>query len=249
MRIVCIIPARYLSKRFPGKVLAPLGDKSVIQWVYEQVSDACEETIIATDDERVFNHVISFGGKVMMTSPRHKCGTERCYEAYSKLQKDFDVIINVQGDEPFIEKRQILSLADCFNDPSVQIASLAYPITGDGATMQIKDTNVTKVVMDYGMNAIYFSRQPIPLIRDARIDNWTELHTFYKHIGVYAFKPDVLKCVISLPESSLEKAERLEQLRWIENGYRIKMVLSQSDTIGIDSYADLETARTRLMVK
>lgn len=209
---------------------------------------ACEETVVATDDERVYSHVASFGGIVMMTSPDHKCGTDRCFEAYSKLQDEFDVVVNVQGDEPFIEKQQIISLVECFNDPEVQIASLAYPIIGYGAALHIMDNNVTKVVMDRSMNAIYFSRQPIPFIRDANIEDWTKQHTFYKHIGVYAFRPDVLERIISLPESSLEKAERLEQLRWIENGFGIRMVLSQTDTIGIDSYEDLEAAQTRLMI-
>lgn len=249
MRFICIIPARYASKRFPGKVLASLGGASVIRRVYERASSVFEDTVVATDDERVFEHVLSFGGRALMTRPDHKCGTDRCFEAYTKLSTEYDVLINLQGDEPFVERCQLESLADCFKDPTVQIASIAHPLQGKHALQDLKDNNVIKVLMDNSMNAIYFSRHPVPFIRDASFDEWANVHTFYKHIGIYGFRPDVLKTVISLPESSLEKAERLEQLRWIQNGYAIRMVLSPTDTIGIDTPADLEFALDSLSAK
>ena len=250
MNFIAIIPARYASTRFPGKPLAMLGEKSVIQRVYEQVTKqlpAC----VATDDERIFEHVKSFGGHVVMTRTDHKSGTDRIEEAVEKLQqaKEFEidddntVIVNVQGDEPFIQPEQIKALCECFNDPTTDIATLGIKFKTLEA---IKNPNSPKIILDNMGFAMYFSRSVIPYVRGKEEAEWPRSFDFLKHIGMYAYKRSILKEVTSLPQSSLEIAESLEQLRWLQNGYKIKVGETTQETIGIDTPEDLAEAIKRL---
>lgn len=250
MNFIAIIPARYASTRFPGKPLAMLGEKSVIQRVYEQVTKqlpAC----VATDDERIFEHVKSFGGHVVMTRTDHKSGTDRIEEAVEKLQlaKEFEiddnntVIVNVQGDEPFIQPEQIKALCECFNDPTTDIATLGIKFKTLEA---IKNPNSPKIILDNMGFAMYFSRSVIPYVRGKEEAEWPQSFDFLKHIGMYAYKRNILKEVTSLPQSSLEIAESLEQLRWLQNGYKIKVGETTQETIGIDTPEDLAEAIKRL---
>ena len=250
MNFIAIIPARYASTRFPGKPLAMLGEKSVIQRVYEQVTKqlpAC----VATDDERIFEHVKSFGGHVVMTRTDHKSGTDRIEEAVEKLQqaKEFEiddnntVIVNVQGDEPFIQPEQIKALCECFNDPTTDIATLGIKFKTLEA---IKNPNSPKIILDNMGFAMYFSRSVIPYVRGKEEAEWPQSFDFLKHIGMYAYKRSILKEVTSLPQSSLEIAESLEQLRWLQNGYKIKVGETTQETIGIDTPEDLAEAIKRL---
>lgn len=242
MKFLGIIPARYASTRFPAKPLAILGGKTVIQRVYEQVTGVLDDAYVATDDERIEAAVKSFGGKVVMTSVHHKSGTDRCYEAYTKIGGDFDVVVNIQGDEPFIQPSQLEALTACFDDTTTQIATLVKPFTADNGFNALENVNSPKVVLNKNMNALYFSRSIIPYQRNAEKDDWLKNHTYYKHIGLYAYRVEVLKEITSLPQSSLELAESLEQLRWIENGYLIKAGITNVETIGIDTPQDLERA-------
>ena len=242
MKFIGIIPARYASTRFPAKPLALLGGKTVIQRVYEQVAGILDDAYVATDDERIEAVVKAFGGKVVMTSVNHKSGTDRCYEAYTKIGVDFDVIINIQGDEPFIQPSQLETIKTCFNDSSTQIATLVKPFTADNGFTALENVNSPKVVLNKNMNALYFSRSIIPYQRNAEKREWLKNHTYYKHIGLYAYRTDVLKEITALPQSSLELAESLEQLRWLENGYIIKAGITEVETIGIDTPQDLEHA-------
>ena len=250
MNFIAIIPARYASTRFPGKPLAMLGEKSVIQRVYEQVTKqlpAC----VATDDERIFEHVKSFGGHAVMTRTDHKSGTDRIEEAVEKLQlaKEFDIddnntiIVNVQGDEPFIQPEQIQALCECFNDPTTDIATLGIKFKTLEA---IKNPNSPKIILDNMGFAMYFSRSVIPYVRGKEEAEWPQSFDFLKHIGMYAYKRSILKEVTSLPQSSLEIAESLEQLRWLQNGYKIKVGETTQETIGIDTPEDLSEAIKRL---
>lgn len=242
MKFLGIIPARYASTRFPAKPLAMLGGKTVIQRVYEQVAGVLDDAYVATDDERIEAAVKSFGGKVVMTSVHHKSGTDRCYEAYTKIVGDFDVVVNIQGDEPFIQPSQLEALTACFDDTTTQIATLVKPFTADNGFDALENVNSPKVVLNKNMNALYFSRSIIPYQRNAEKEDWLKNHTYYKHIGLYAYRVEVLKEITSLPQSSLELAESLEQLRWIENGYLIKAGITNVETIGIDTPQDLERA-------
>lgn len=242
MKFLGIIPARYASTRFPAKPLAMLGGKTVIQRVYEQVTGVLDDAYVATDDERIEAAVKSFGGKVVMTSVHHKSGTDRCYEAYTKIGGDFDVVVNIQGDEPFIQPSQLEALTACFDDTTTQIATLVKPFTADNGFDALENVNSPKVVLNKNMNALYFSRSIIPYQRNAEKEDWLKNHTYYKHIGLYAYRVEVLKEITSLPQSSLELAESLEQLRWIENGYLIKAGITNVETIGIDTPQDLERA-------
>lgn len=242
MKFIGIIPARYASTRFPAKPLALLGGKTVIQRVYEQVAGILDDAYVATDDERIEAVVKAFGGKVVMTSINHKSGTDRCYEAYTKIGTYFDVIINIQGDEPFIQPSQLETLKACFNDSSTQIATLVKPFTTDNGFAELENINSPKVVLNKNMNALYFSRSIIPYQRNAEKKEWLKNHTYYKHIGLYAYRTEVLKEITSLPQSSLELAESLEQLRWLENGYIIKAGITEVETIGIDTPQDLKHA-------
>lgn len=242
MKFIAIIPARYASTRFPGKPLADMGGKPMIQRVYEQVKRAVHDVWVATDDSRIFETVQSFGGKAVMTSTDHRSGTDRIQEAYSKIGEDFDVVINVQGDEPFIQPEQIESLKECFDSRDVELATLVKPFKKEDGFDVLFNPNSPKVVINKENEAIYFSRSIVPYIRDAHHTEWLDKHTFYKHIGMYAYRVDVLKEITQLPQSSLEKAESLEQLRWIENGYRIRVGYTDVETIGIDTPEDMERA-------
>ena len=242
MKFIGIIPARYASTRFPAKPLALLGGKTVIQRVYEQVAGVLDEAYVATDDERIEQAVKEFGGKVVMTSVNHKSGTDRCYEAYTKVGSGYDVVVNIQGDEPFIQPSQLEAIKNCFNDPSTDIATLVKPFTSADGFEALENVNSPKVVVNKNMNALYFSRSIIPYQRNKDKADWLAGHTDYKHIGLYAYRAEVLKQITSLPQSSLELAESLEQLRWLENGYSIKVGISEVETIGIDTPQDLARA-------
>lgn len=240
MKFIGIIPARYESTRFPGKPLAKIKDKPMIQWVYENASQVLNEVFVATDDERIFNAVEAFGGKVIKTLSTHQSGTDRCAEAAKKLSGniDFDVVINIQGDEPFIKPEQIELLKSCF-ESDAEIATLVKKI--DSAE-ELFNPNRPKAVLDKNNNALYFSRSPIPFVRGTEEKNWLNTNNFWAHIGMYAFKSDVLQEVTILEQGKLELTESLEQLRWLENGYRIKTAETNSQSIGIDTPEDLEAA-------
>lgn len=249
MKFLGIIPARYASTRFPAKPLALLGGKTVIQRVYEQVAGVLDDAYVATDDERIEAAVKAFGGKVVMTSVHHKSGTDRCYEACTKVGEGFDVVVNIQGDEPFIQPSQLETVKACFDDPSTQIATLVKPFAADNGFEALENVNSPKVVLNKNMNALYFSRSIIPYQRNAEKREWLKNHTYYKHIGLYAYRVEVLKEITSLPQSSLELAESLEQLRWLENGYTIKAGITEVETIGIDTPQDLEHAERFLQAR
>ena len=242
MRVLAIIPARYASTRFPAKPLALLGGKPIVQRVYEQVAKIVERVVVATDDERIYDTVVSFGGEVVMTSPNHKSGTDRCAEAYAKLDYDADIIINVQGDEPFVAPEQIEALVNCFNSEEVDIATLVKPFSAESGIEALENPNSPKVVINEAKEALYFSRSVVPYLRGVERSEWLKHHTFYKHIGIYAFRAKVLNEVTALEQTPLEKAESLEQLRWLESGYKIKVGITDIETIGIDTPEDLERA-------
>ncbi len=239
MKFIGIIPARYASTRFPGKPLAMLGGKPVIQRVYEQVASVLEAAYVATDDERIYNKVKEFGGNVVMTRNDHKSGTDRIEEAIEKIGGDWDVIVNIQGDEPFIQKSQIETVCHCFDDPSTQIATLGKPFTEMDA---VKNQNSPKIVLDNNNFAMYFSRSVIPFVRNVDESEWLTKYPFLKHLGIYAYRKEVLAKVTKLPQSSLEIAESLEQLRWLQNGYKIKVGFTNVETVGIDTPEDLQRA-------
>lgn len=246
MKFIAIIPARYASTRFPGKPLATLGGKAVIRRVYEQVSGVFDDVVVATDDERIREAVRAFGGRVEMTSPDHRSGTDRCWEAYCKQGGTYDVVVNVQGDEPFIRREQLETLRRCFDNPQTDIATLVKPFTEADGLEALENPNSPKVVLDGAWHALYFSRSVIPYLRGVPRAEWLRRHTYYKHIGIYAFRSEVLRAVTSLPQSPLEVSESLEQLRWLENGYRIGVGLSESETVGIDTPEDLVRAEAFL---
>lgn len=242
LKYLVVIPARYASTRFPGKPLAVLGGKPVIQRVYEQVAGVVADVVVATDDERIFAAVEAFGGRVVMTSTEHKSGTDRCWEACCKVGGEYDVVINVQGDEPFIAHSQLRAIMACFRNESTDIATLVKPFTEADGLAALENPNSPKVILDAESRAIYFSRSVIPYLRGIEREEWLSKHTFYKHIGMYAFRREVLREVTSLPQSTLEKAESLEQLRWLENGYKIGVGISDVETVGIDTPEDLARA-------
>lgn len=214
----------------------------MIQRVYEQVSGVMDDAYVATDDERIEAAVKAFGGKVVMTSVHHKSGTDRCYEAMTRIGGQFDVVVNIQGDEPFIQPSQLHSIQACFHDPATQIATLVKPFTPQDGLQALQNPNSPKVVLDKNHNALYFSRSVIPYLRGVDAAEWLSRHTYYKHIGLYAYRTEVLKEITALPQSSLELAESLEQLRWLENGYVIKAGITEVETIGIDTPQDLQRA-------
>lgn len=242
MKFAGFIPARFASTRFPGKPLALLGGKPIIQRVYEQASNVLDEVYVATDDDRIANTVKDFGGNVVMTSANHKSGTDRIEEAVGKTDKNFDVVINIQGDEPFIHKSQIEKICRCFDDPKTMIATLGRPFTSSHTLTDLENPNSPKLICDNNGFAIYFSRSIIPYIRNVEKKNWINSFNYLKHIGLYAYRTDVLKEITRLPQSSLEIAESLEQLRWLQNGYRIKVGITDIETIGIDTPEDLRKA-------
>lgn len=238
-KYIGIIPARYASSRFPGKALADIHGKPMIRHVYERTAKALETVYVATDDERIYKAVRSFGGRVVMTAAGHTSGTDRCAEAVllaeSECGEVFDVVINVQGDEPYIEPAQLELLKECF-DGDTQIATL---VKSSGSLDAILDPNRPKVVINSNLEALYFSRSPIPYIQGKEVAEWPVFHNFYLHIGLYGFQKKVLLSITKLPQSTLEKAESLEQLRWIENGYRITVRITTHDSFGIDTPEDL----------
>ncbi|WP_337657758.1 3-deoxy-manno-octulosonate cytidylyltransferase [Alistipes sp.] len=242
MKFIAIIPARYASTRFPGKPLARLGGKPVIERVYEQVAGVLDDAVVATDDERIRDAVRAFGGRVEMTSPDHRSGTDRCREAYERLGAEYDVVVNVQGDEPFIRPSQLETVKRCFDDPSTDIATLVKPFAEADGLAALENPNSPKVVLDAQSRAIYFSRSVIPYLRGVPREEWLGRRTVYKHIGLFAFRAAVLRAGTALPQSPLELAESLEQLRWLENGYKIGVGISEVETIGIDTPEDLEKA-------
>lgn len=239
MKFVAIIPARYASTRFPAKPLAMLGGKPIIQHVYERVRQSIPETFVAVDDMRVRACVEAFGGKAILTSPKHKSGTDRIEEAYRNIGKDYDVIVNVQGDEPFIRTEQIEALKRCFYYEETEIATLVKPFDRQADTNALFNPNTPKVVIDKNQNALYFSRAVIPFMRGVEQKEWLKQHAYYKHIGIYGYRTRTLSEITKLPQSPLEKAESLEQLRWLENGYKIKTGITAFDTVGIDTPEDL----------
>ena len=243
MKFIGVIPARYASTRFPGKPLAVLGGKTVIQRVYEQVAGILgDKTYVATDDERIYDAVEAFGGNAVMTSPNHKSGTDRIEEAVSKIGGNPDVIINIQGDEPFIQQSQIEEIIRCFDDPETQIATLGKPFGKEQDFKVLENPNSPKIAVDNRGYAMYFSRSIIPYIRGKEKGEWMGSYPFLKHLGIYAYRKEVLHEITQLPQSSLEIAESLEQLRWLQNGYRIKVGLTDVETVGIDTPEDLKRA-------
>lgn len=246
MKFTAIIPARYASTRFPGKPLALLSGKPIIQHVYEQVNQVIKDVWVATDDQRIFETVNTFGGKAVMTRKDHKSGTDRIEEAAEKIQTQADIIINVQGDEPFIQPSQIETLCELFKHPQTQIATLGKPFEDIEA---VKNTNSPKIVTNYQGFALYFSRSVIPFVRGIEENEWLEHFPYLKHLGIYAYRREILKEITKLPMSSLEKAESLEQLRWLQNGYHIRVGITNVETIGIDTPKDLERAEAFIAKK
>jgi len=237
MQILGIIPARFASTRFPGKPLVDIAGKSMIQRVYEQAKKCSHLTkvIVATDDTRIYDHVLGFGGVAIMTSADHQSGTDRCAEV-ALQHPQYNVIINIQGDEPYIDPEQITKLTFCFNNAGTQIATLVKKVANE---LELFNVNSPKVVINKLSEAVYFSRSPLPHIRGQEQQNWLNHFTYFKHIGIYGYRADVLQEITKLPVSSLEKAESLEQLRWIENGYRIKVAETELETYAIDTPEDL----------
>lgn len=243
MKFIGIIPARYASTRFPGKPLADMAGKPMIQRVYEQVQNTLDAVCVATDDDRIKAVVESFGGQAVMTSDQHRSGTDRCYEAFCRINKDYDVIVNIQGDEPFIHPEQIEILKSCFAEEGTQIATLVKPFRPDDDFEKVLfNPNSPKVVLNKNNEAMYFSRSVIPYVRGKKHTEWLAVQSYYKHIGLYAYRTETLKEITALPQSPLELAESLEQLRWLENGYKIKTGITTRETIGIDTPEDMQNA-------
>lgn len=245
-KFIAIIPARYASTRFPGKPLAKIGGIPMIERVYRRVSDCFDDLAVATDDNRIAAAVEAFGGRAVMTSQAHRSGTDRCREAYHTLGSTADVVVNVQGDEPFIAREQLQALKQCFDSPEVDIASLARPFDSTKGYETLANPNTPKLVMDCNGYALYFSRSVIPFVRGVEPNLWANTTQYYTHVGLYGYRATVLDAIGALQQSPLEIAESLEQLRWLQNGFKIKMALTDAPTIGIDTPADLEAAEKYL---
>lgn len=243
MKVIGVIPARYDSTRFPGKPLVDIGGMTMIQRVYNQVNHASSlsEVVVATDDQRIYDHVKSFAGNVVMTSRDHQSGTDRCAEVIQNIS-GFDTVINIQGDEPFIDPQQIDLLVSCFSDQDVQIATLIRKIT---EFADLENVNKPKVVLNARNEAIYFSRQPIPYFRGKEMKKWLNDAEYFNHIGIYGYRANVLKELTELPISNLERIESLEQLRWIDNGYKIKTAISSHVNDAIDTPEDLDAIKRK----
>ncbi|MBN4049599.1 3-deoxy-manno-octulosonate cytidylyltransferase [Bacteroidales bacterium AH-315-N07] len=239
MSTLGIIPARYASTRLPGKPLVYIKGKTMIQRVYENAVKAksLNDLIIATDDKRIKDHVHDFGGEVIMTSAKHKSGSDRCCEVIKIMKGSYNNIINIQGDEPFINPKQIDLVTKCFDDKTVQIATLVKEIKDNN---EIFDSNIPKVIINSNDEAVYFSRSPIPYYQKIKPEKWSKKHKYFKHIGIYGFRADVLKEITNLQQSPLEIAESLEQLRWIENGYKIKVAYTKHESYSVDTPEDLK---------
>lgn len=238
MKILAVIPSRFASTRFPGKPLIDIKGKTMIQRVFEQAKQckSFADVIVATDDERIYNHVIEFGGKAMMTSEKHPSGTDRCAEVLSKSDQKYDAVVNVQGDEPFIQPEQLEQLIECFKNPKTQIATLVKKID---STDDLLNINLPKVIFNKEMKALYFSRLPIPGQKSVDTEEWVKNHQYYRHIGLYGYRAETLKEITLLPPSPLENIESLEQLRWLEAGYTITVSVTEFESIGIDTPNDL----------
>jgi len=238
MKILAVIPSRFASTRFPGKPLIDIKGKTMIQRVFEQAKQckSFADVIVATDDERIYNHVIEFGGKAMMTSEKHPSGTDRCAEVLSKIDQKYDAVVNVQGDEPFIQPEQLEQLIECFKNPKTQIATLVKKID---TTDDLLNINLPKVIFNKEMKALYFSRLPIPGQKSVDTEEWVKNHQYYRHIGLYGYRAETLKEITLLPPSPLENIESLEQLRWLEAGYTITVSVTEFESIGIDTPNDL----------
>lgn len=255
MKFLAIIPARYASSRFPGKPLADLGGLPMVQRVYEQAKKVLDTVIVATDDKRIYDCVKTFGGEAVMTSSTHTCGTDRVYEAYQHycaisslpVIHTETVVINIQGDEPFIQPEQVQALMNCF---PTEIATLVHPFTKDDTLEDLQNPNYVKVAITRESShtnstigrAMYFSRSAIPYIREAEAKDWPGYEQHFRHIGMYAYRADVLQKITQLPPSPLEKLECLEQLRWLEHGLTIRVALTNHASIGIDTPEDLQYA-------
>lgn len=243
MEFLALIPARYASTRFPGKPLADLDGRPMIRYVYETAASFFSACYVATDDERIFDTVKGFGGRAVMTASTHRSGTDRCREALDRVEeiagRHFDVVVNIQGDEPFLSVGQLQRIVGCFDEASTQIATLVKPF---GAGEDVFNPNSPKVVCSADGHALYFSRSPIPFLRGVERDRWQESYRFLKHIGLYAYRSDVLRQITELPQGELEKKESLEQLRWLENGFRIRVAETDSESLAIDTPEDLVAA-------
>jgi 3-deoxy-manno-octulosonate cytidylyltransferase (CMP-KDO synthetase) len=246
--IVGIIPARYASTRFPGKPLADILGKPMIQHVYEQAvkSKSLKKVVVATDDKRVLDAVKNFGGHAVMTSPEHPSGTDRCLEALKQLEDSFRFLINIQGDEPLISAAQVDELAAALNDESIEIATQVIKVSDPELLF---DSAEVKVVLNDRMEALYFSRSAIPFLKDRPEKEWQLHHTYYRHAGLYAYRADILEKITKLPVSSLEKAESLEQLRWLQNGFRIRCIITEHESLCVDRPEDIEAIVNRLKEK
>lgn len=249
MKYIALIPARYASTRFPGKPLARIGGKPMIQRTFEAAARAlgAENVAVATDDSRIFDAVEAFGGRAVMTSPDHRSGTDRCREAYDILGSDADVVINVQGDEPFLNPLQLKQLVSCFDSSDTDIATLARSFDPEKSYEVLADPNTPKLVTDARGFALYFSRSVIPYVRGAEREEWPACFPYLTHVGLYAFRAAVLREVSALPQSPLELAESLEQLRWLQAGYRIRVAVTDLPNIGIDTPADLAAAEKMIL--
>jgi 3-deoxy-manno-octulosonate cytidylyltransferase (CMP-KDO synthetase) len=244
MKTLGIIPARYDSTRFPGKPLAMIGEKSMIQRVYERASGSIlDEIIVATDDDRIYRHVMGFGGEAVMTSASHTSGTSRCAEVAEREGRDYKLIINIQGDEPFIDPELLNRLIDSFD---IQNDDIATPVKVIKTSDELFSPAKVKVLIDKNHYAIYFSRSPLPFIRDLSQDQWVNNFNYYHHIGIYTFRRDVLMRIVELPQSALEKAESLEQLTWIYYGYRIRVMETDYESLSIDTPEDLVRANSMI---
>jgi len=237
-KVIGIIPARYGSTRFPGKPLVDINGKSMIQRVYEQAKKTTNlhHVVVATDDQRIVDAVLAFGGDVEMTSPDHQSGTDRCEEVLVKQAMDFDIVVNIQGDEPYIDPDQIAQAINCFSDENTEIATLVKLIDSND---ELFNSNKPKVLIDESDFAIYFSRAAVPFKRGVEQELWIEHYNYYKHIGLYAYRADILKEITRISPSRLELAEGLEQLRWIENGYKIKVAITETESLSVDAPEDL----------
>lgn len=241
-KFIVIIPARYASTRFPGKPLARINGVEMIVRVCRRVSESGFPLAVATDDRRIADVVEKAGFTAVMTSDTHRSGTDRVFEAYRNLNSDARYVINVQGDEPFIDPSQLTALASCFDTSDVKIATLARRFDKSKGFDALFDPNLVKLTVDFSGRALYFSRSIIPYVRGVEWKEWLDNADFLTHVGVYAYRADILELITSLPQSPLEKAESLEQLRWIENGIEVKVALTDTPTIGIDTPADLAAA-------
>lgn len=238
MKIIGIIPARFASSRFPGKPLVMIHGKTMINRVYEQALKAksLSKVVVATDDSRIFDHIKSFGGHVVMTAKDHLNGSSRCLEVIENSDEEFDAVVNIQGDEPYIDPEQINQLAGLFRHANVDIATLVKKIQSE---VELFDPNVVKAVFDKNMQALFFSRQTIPYLRGVELDEWITKHHFFKHIGIYGYRPGILKQIVNLPATEMEQAESLEQLRWLENSFNIKLGITTLEGVAVDTPEDL----------